>query len=86
MPRGRSDNGIATLGGSIVIALGYGGSGHILDDTWFYRQGTWMRLTSPGPSSRNIPVMASDPGRQNVLQFGGASGIGGFTRTTWLLQ
>lgn len=60
----------------------WGGSG--LPETWEWDGSNWVQPpTATSPGHRRGATMAFDPVRQEVLLFGGTTGVAAYPRTTW---
>ncbi|MEQ9503457.1 MAG: kelch repeat-containing protein [Deltaproteobacteria bacterium] len=73
------------LGGHLLFG-GVSGSvlGTAYDDTWLWSAGAWTQISGAAPSARVAPGLVYDPGREEVVLFGGVPQPGAPALTdTW---
>jgi hypothetical protein len=82
-PPSRAFNAMAGAGRGVAV---FGGTGStVLGDTWRFDGTTWVQLSGPGPSPRQLVSMVFDRRRAKVVLFGGYDFAGSVLADTWTL-
>ncbi|HEV2316025.1 MAG TPA: hypothetical protein VGV89_00410 [Thermoplasmata archaeon] len=73
--------GVIAFGGEALWGTAY------YNDTWLFRHGNWTQLfPATSPPRRSEYTMAYDPGRQDIVLFGGTDGSSQELQDTWVFN